>query len=117
MYVSRKVIEPGDLISGAVVVGNLVFTAGMTGGSGDTETQIRNTFKRLKEVLEKAGTSFEHVVKGTVYLKDLSDREKYLNKIWKEMFPNNPPARTCIEVGLAGDTRVEIELIAVIPEK
>jgi len=114
---SRKLVAPGSLISGAIVVGNLVFTAGMTGGSGDTETQIRNTFQRLKEVLEKAGTSLENVVKATVYLTDLSDREKYLNKIWKEMFPENPPARTCIQVGLAGDTKVEIEMIAVIPEK
>ncbi|MEM2876230.1 MAG: RidA family protein [Candidatus Bathyarchaeia archaeon] len=114
---SRKVVSPGDLISGAIVVGDLVFTAGMTGGSGDTETQIRNTFSRLKDVLEKAGTSMENVVKATVYLTDLADRERYLNKIWKEMFPKNPPARTCIQAGLAGDTKVEIEMIAVIPKK
>jgi len=115
--VSRKVVSPGDLVSGAVVVGDLVFTAGMTGDSGDTGTQIRTIFKNMKEVLEKAGSSLENVVKATVYLVDLSDREKYLNKIWKEMFPKNPPARTTVQAGLAGNTKVEIEVIAVIPKK
>ena len=118
IQLSRFVVGNRGLISGANVVGNLVFTSGMTGGSkGDAETQIRNTFSRLKEALEKAGTSFENVLKATVYLTDLSDREKYLNKIWKETFPENPPSRTCIQVGLAGNLKVEIEMIAVIPEK
>lgn len=105
------------VIPGANIVGNLVFTSGMTGSPGDVETQIRNTLKKLKSVLEGAGTSFENVVKGTVYLADLNDREGYLNKIWKETFPENPPSRTCVQVGLAPGDFVEIELVAVIPEK
>ena len=108
---SRKVIE------GAVIVGNLVFTSGITGRPGDVETQIRNTLNKLKSILEAAGTSFENVVKATVYLADLNDRERYLNKIWQETFPKNPPARTCIQAGLAPGTFVEIEMVAVIPEK
>jgi 2-iminobutanoate/2-iminopropanoate deaminase len=105
------------VIPGANIVGNLVFTSGMTGTPGDVETQIRNTLKKLKSVLESAGTSFENVIKATVYLADLKDRERHLNKIWKETFPENPPSRTCIQVGLAPDDLVEIELVAVIPEK
>jgi len=109
MRMSKKVIP------GAVIVGNMVYTSGMTGGPGDVETQIRNTLKKLKETLEAAGTSFENVVKATVYLADLNDRERYLNKIWRETFPENPPARTCVQVGLAPGTAVEIEMVAVIP--
>jgi 2-iminobutanoate/2-iminopropanoate deaminase len=105
------------VIPGAVIVGNLVFTSGMTGGPGDVETQIKNTLSRLKATLENAGTSFENVIKATVYLADLSDRERYLNKIWRETFPQNPPARTCVQVGLGPGTAVEIEMVAVIPEK
>ena len=106
------------IIRGANIVGSLVFTSGMTGTLGDVKTQIRNTLEKLKGVLESAGTSFENVVKETVYLADLKDRERYLNKIWKEAFPDNPPSRrTCIQVGLAPDVLVEIELVAVIPEK
>jgi 2-iminobutanoate/2-iminopropanoate deaminase len=114
---SKEVTVPGDLISGAVKIGNILFTAGMTGGPGDTETQIRNTIKKLKETLEKSGTSLENVVKATVYLEDLEDRGKYLNQIWKETFPKDPPARTTIQAGLGGVIKVEIEAIAVIPEQ
>jgi len=105
------------VIPGANIVGNLVFTSGMTGRPGDVETQIRNTLKKLQATLESAGTTFENVVKATVYLADLKDRERYLNKIWRETFPENPPSRTCIQVGLAPDDLVEIELVAAIPEK
>ena len=113
----KKVVSPGQLISGANVIGNLVYTAGMTGGQGDTETQIRNTFQRLKDVLENSGTSMDNVLKATVFLADLSDRSKYLNGIWKEYFPHNPPSRTCIQVGLSDGIKIEIEMIAFIPEK
>jgi len=108
---SKKVIQ------GAVLVGNLVFTSGITGRPGDTETQIKNTLNRLKSIFEKAGTSFKNVIKATVYLADLSYRERYLNKIWRETFPENPPARTCVQAGLPPKTAVEIEMVAVIPEK
>ena len=112
----RKVIAPGDLISGANIIGNLVYTAGMTGGLDDTETQVRNTFQRLQEVLEKAGTSMDNVLKATVYLADLSDKSKYLNVIWKEYFPTNPPSRTCIQAIVGEGIKIEIEMIAFIPE-
>ena len=103
----KKVVSPGKLISGANVIGNLVYTV----------TQIRNTFQRLKDVLEKSGTSMDNVLKATVFLADLSDRSKYLNGIWKEYFPHNPPSRTCIQVGLSDGIKIEIEMIAFIPEK
>ena len=107
---SKKVIE------GAVVVDNMVFTGGVTGRPSDPETQIRHTLNRLKSILEEAGTSLENVVKATVYLTNLEDRARYLNKIWRETFPKNPPARTCVQVGLSPETAVEIEMVAVIPK-
>ena len=112
----KKVVSPGQLISGANVIGNLVYTAGMTGGQGDTEVQIRNTFQRLKDVLEKSGTSMDNVLKATVFLADLSDKS-ILNGIWKEYFQDNPPSRTCIQVGLGEGIKIEIEMIAFIPKK
>jgi len=105
------------MISEAVVAGNIVFTCGMTGEPGDVKTQIKKTLDKLKTVLESNGTSFDHVVKATVYLADLRDRERYLNDIWRETFSKNPPARTCVQAGLAPGVAVEIELIATIPKK
>jgi len=103
-------------IRGAAIVGGFVFTSGMTGGTGDVETQIRNSLGKLEAVLKEAGTSFENVVKATVYLANLEDRPKYLNPIWAETFGENRPSRTCVEVSLGTGVAVEIELVAVIPK-
>jgi 2-iminobutanoate/2-iminopropanoate deaminase len=102
-------------IRGATIVGNIVYTSGMGHREGDVETQIKETLKKLKATLKEAGTDFKHVVKATVYLKDLEDRARYLNKIWGETFGDHRPSRTCIEAGL-GSIDVEIELIAALPE-
>ncbi len=105
------------LISDYVIVGKLVFTSGMTGGPGDVKTQIKNTLEKLRKTLEEAGTSFDNVIKATVYLADISDRKRYLNDLWREAFPKNLPARTCVQVGMDPGVAVEIEMIAKIPEK
>ncbi|MCW4020324.1 MAG: RidA family protein [Candidatus Bathyarchaeota archaeon] len=107
----------GKLISDYRIAGNLVFAAGTTGQPGDVETQIRKTFEKLRKVLEEAGTSFENVVKANVYLADIADRKKHLNAIWRETFPNNPPARTCVQATMDPGVAVEIEMIAKLPEK
>jgi len=101
-------------LRGAVIVGNLVYTSGMGHREGDVETQIKETLKKLKAVLNEAGTDMHHVIKATVYLANLEDRSRYLNKIWEETFGDHRPSRTCIEVGL-GDIAVEIELVAALP--
>lgn len=106
----------GKLIKDYAIVGNLVFTSGMTGEPGDVKAQIEKTLDKLRKALEEAGTSFENVVKGTVYLADLKDRERYLNDLWRKSFLKNPPARTCVQAGLAPGTAVEIELVAMIPK-
>ncbi len=102
------------LISRFVKAGNLLFLAGFTAKGEDVETQIKNVFERIKSTLEEAGSSMENVVKATVYLTDLNDRGVYLNDLWREYFPDNPPARTCVQAGLAPGTYVEIETIATI---
>jgi len=93
-------------IKGAVIVGNLVYTSGMGHREGDAETQIRETLKKLAATLKEAGT--------TVYLTDLDDRSRHLNKIWGETFGDHRPSRTCVEAGI-GNLAVEIELVAALP--
>lgn len=107
-------------VKGGVVVGNLFFSSGRACDPekpGDTETQIKQTMENLKKTVEEAGTSMANVIKATVYLKDLKDRERYLNKIWAEYFPTGGPARTCIGGVDIGIYAVEIEMIALIPSK
>lgn len=103
------------LISRVRKAGNLLFLSGMTGDGDDTETQTRNIFEKIKKTLDEAGTSMEDVVSATVYLIDVNDRPEFFNPIWCEYFPENPPTRTCIQVGLAPPMKVEVTVVALIP--
>lgn len=110
--------------SHAVAAGNLLFVSGQgpvaPDGSGlkkgSLEDEVRLTLRNLKAVLEDAGSGLQHIVKVNVYLADMDNFGEF-NEIYKEYFPMNPPARTCIQAGrLPFDIKVEIEAVAVIPD-
>jgi 2-iminobutanoate/2-iminopropanoate deaminase len=118
-----KAPAPGGWYSQAITAGNLVFTAGMVGidpKSGETPkgvgAQTKQALKNLKAALEAAGTDLSHAVRANVYLRHIEDFEEY-NKAYQPFFPKDPPARTTVQAKLAGKYLVEINLIAVIPEK
>lgn len=102
------------LLSRVRRAGNLLFLSGMIGRGDDKESKFRDTFERIKGVLEENGLSLENVVKATVYLEDIDDRPRYLNPLWREYFPDEPPTRTCVEAGLNGG-QIEITVVAAIP--
>ena len=80
--------------------------------TGDIKTQTERVMKNLGAILEAAGLSFAHVVKTTVYLKDLNEFSA-MNEIYGRYFPASPPARATVEVArLPRDARVEIDLVA-----
>lgn len=106
--------------SHAVQVGDLLYTSGQiplnpeTGklAEGGIEAQTHQVFKNLSAVLAAANMNFTNVVKATVFLTDLSNFA-LVNGIYAEHFPQNPPARSCVQVaGLPGGAEVEIEVIA-----
>ncbi len=103
-------------VEGGVIVGGLFFTSGHCTEAENLEKEIRGTLEALGAAIKKQGASFSDVVKATVFLRDLNDRERCLNKIWKEYFPQNPPARTCVEAGI-GRCRVEIEFVVALTEQ
>ena len=64
-------------------------------------------------ILAQAGLTLKDVVKTTVFLKDMNDFAA-MNQAYAEFFPENPPARSAVEVArLPKDALVEIEAIAV----
>lgn len=108
--------------SHAVVAGDFVFLSGQgpfaPDGSGvrrgTLEEETRLTFSNIKAVLESAGAGFENVVKVLVFLSDM-DKFAEFNKYYKEYFPSDCPARSCIQAGrLPGDIQVEIEVVAML---
>jgi 2-iminobutanoate/2-iminopropanoate deaminase len=81
---------------------------------GDIAIQTERVFENLKAVLEACGSSFENVLKTTVYLKDMNEFVK-MNEVYGRYFTANTPARATVEVArLPRDVRVEIECIAAI---
>ena len=103
------------LLSKVRRAGNILFISGMIGRGDDKDSKFRDTFERIKGVLEENGLSLENVVNATVYLEDITDRPKHLNPLWREYFPGEPPTRTCVEAGLNGG-QIEITVIAAIPD-
>ena len=107
--------------SQAIDLGDTIFTSGIipvvpsTGEiAGDTvEEQTEQALTNLKHLLEDAGSSIEHVVKTTVFIKDMNDFGK-INEIYAKYFTGILPARSCVEVArLPKDVKLEIEAIAI----
>lgn len=111
--------------SQAIKVGNVVFCSGQiplspkTGEvvSGDVGVQTDQVLQNLSAVLDVTGSGLFQVVKTTVYLKNMSDFAA-MNEVYARHFPVDPPARATVEVArLPKDVLVEIDCIAVIPNR
>ena len=107
--------------SHAIDCGDMVFLSGQvplvpeTGliAEGGIEGQARQMFANIRAVLESCGLTFDNVVKTTVFMTDLKDFNTF-NEIYAEYFPNDPPARSCVQVAaLPKGALVETECICV----
>jgi 2-iminobutanoate/2-iminopropanoate deaminase len=107
----------------AVRANGFLFTAGqialdpqtMEVVDGDVGAQTEQVLSNLTAVLAAAGTSWAHVVKTTVFLRDMADFAA-VNAIYARVLGEARPARSTVAVaGLPREVRVEIEAVAVIP--
>ncbi len=118
---SANAPEPIGPYSQAIQAGNMLFMSGqiaiekstgllVTANIVDETTLV---MKNFGEVLAAAGMNFSHVVKCTIFLKDMSQFSQ-VNEIYGKSFPSQPPARETVEVSrLPKDVNVEISCIAV----
>jgi 2-iminobutanoate/2-iminopropanoate deaminase len=82
---------------------------------GGIEEQTERVFQNLAAVLAEAGLGFQHVVKTTVFLRDMAEFAP-MNAVYARHFGDHRPARSTVAVaGLPRDVRVEIEVIAAVP--
>lgn len=109
--------------SPAIRAGNLLFVSGQipidpASGelvSGDITAQTDRVMRNLVAVLKGAGLGFEHVVRTTVFLADMSEFAA-MNEVYGRYLVDPPPARATVQVArLPRDVKVEIDCIAVIP--
>jgi 2-iminobutanoate/2-iminopropanoate deaminase len=106
--------------SQAIRAGNYLFVSGQvpldpaTGEMvpGGIAEQTRRALQNIGEILKAAGSSFQQVVRTTVYLADLADFPT-MNEIYGTFFTPPQPARSTIQAArLPRDARVEIDVIA-----
>ncbi len=102
----RTVVEAKDApkpigpYSQAIKAGEFVFCAGQTARDpitnklieGDISAQTDRVLKNISAVLTAADTDMDHVVKTTVYLKNISDFNA-MNEVYGHYFKDAPPAR------------------------
>jgi 2-iminobutanoate/2-iminopropanoate deaminase len=76
--------------------------------------RLNRFLKNIEAVIKAAGSDLDHVVKTTVFLKDMNDFSK-MNQVYEMVFKHNPPARSAVEVSrLPRDVLIEMECIAEI---
>lgn len=82
--------------------------------SGDVEAETKQVMKNLEAILSAAYLSFEHVVKTTIFLSDMSLFAS-VNDVYGSYFSGDYPARETVAVkGLPKGVNVEISMTAVI---
>jgi 2-iminobutanoate/2-iminopropanoate deaminase len=92
-------------VSGQIALS--VFEAG-----GSIEEETNQVMLNLQHILTAAGYTFDHVVKCSIFVKDMGHFGQ-INEVYGRYFVQNPPARETVEVArLPKDVRVEISCIA-----
>lgn len=112
----------GPYSHGVQCFGKMVFLSGQiplradgTMLEGTIEEQTTQVFANIKTILASRGATLTHVVKTTVFLKDMNDFAA-MNSVYAAEMGDHRPARSAIEVSrLPKDARVEIEVIACLP--
>ena len=81
---------------------------------GDIGVQTDQVMRNIKALLTAAGAGFEHVVRTTVFLVDLSEFGA-MNAVYGGYLVSPPPARATVQVSrLPRDVKVEIDAIAIL---
>lgn len=110
--------------SQGVVVNGLLFASGQIALSPETgelvgatiEEQAEQVMKNVGALLAAAGTDFDHVVKTTCFLEDISDFAKF-NAVYAKSFGQKLPARSAVGIDkLPKGALVEVEVIAFVED-
>ncbi|MBQ3531072.1 MAG: RidA family protein [Oscillospiraceae bacterium] len=104
--------------SQAIDLGEMIFTSGQIpvapdgSVSSDISEQTRQALLNLKAVVEAGGSSFDKVIKTTVFITDMAQFGA-INAVYSEFFKEPYPARSCVQVAaLPKGVSIEIEAIA-----
>jgi 2-iminobutanoate/2-iminopropanoate deaminase len=114
---SDKLPTPSSPYSVATRWGDLLFISGQVPDdtSQDIGGQTEQVMEKLKAIMTEAGTGFEHALKATCFLTDISEFQAF-NDVYRRYVGDEKPARSTIECRLAGAAfKVEVDMIVGIP--
>ena len=83
------------------------------------EAQCSLLIQNVRRIVEAAGGTTENILKLSFYVRDKNLRE-HINKEWLAMFPDEhsrPARHTMLYNGFSGNTLVQCEIVAVLPER
>ena len=119
---TNKAPAPIGPYNQAILVNDTLYLSGQIGldprlmkmVEGDIKKETKQVMENLKNVLEAADMTFNHVIKSSIFLSDMEDFAK-VNEVYGSYFINETaPARETIAVRtLPKNVRVEISMIAV----
>jgi 2-iminobutanoate/2-iminopropanoate deaminase len=100
--------------SNCLVAGGIAYVAGMTASGGDLSdeyTQAKAIFAKIRHLVEAAGGSMADIVTVTIFVTDISQREK----VWqarREFFTGNFPSSTLVQVAALANPSLKVEINA-----
>jgi len=107
--------------SQAILSGNTLYCSGqiainpVTGNlvTDNITAETTQVMQNISAVLKEAEMDFSHVVKCSIFMKDMNDY-KAINQVYTNIFKDTPPAREAVQVSvLPKNVNVEISIIAV----
>ena len=122
--VSRHLKKEGIPLNPVIRAGNFVFVSGLTPTNPRTgkialmtvDQQTRMVLENMKACLKAAGSSFDNVLKCTVYITNTAYFDE-VNKVYRKYFRKNQPARVfCVVGSWPKKFDVEIDAIALVDE-
>jgi 2-iminobutanoate/2-iminopropanoate deaminase len=103
--------QPGTW-SNCLVVNGVAYLAGLTARGEDEYKQANAIFAKIKHLVEAAGGSMADIVKVTIFVTDIKNREQ----VWKarqEFFTGDFPASTLVQVAALADPSLKVEIESV----
>ncbi|MEP0073626.1 MAG: RidA family protein [Marinomonas sp.] len=108
-------MEVGQRMSRIVKHNGTVYLCGQVGADANTDIaeQTQTMLDKVEALLEQAGSSKEHILSATVYIRDMKDFAA-MNAVWDAWVPEGfAPARACVEARMARpELLVEVSVVA-----
>lgn len=120
---SKNAPLPIGPYSHGVLTNGMLFVSGQVGKRADTgelvlhdiKAETTQVMENIGAILKEAEMNFSHIVKTTIFLKDMNNFSS-VNEVYGSCFTGSYPARETVQVSkLPLDVNVEISVIAFIP--